>query len=62
MKQRDCSLVNVIVLDEPNQDIILPGTTVAHLQQLRSVTPFEVKLKDLRQLVVSNFIKLKVRP
>ncbi len=51
-KQGNCSLLNVIVSNQTNHDIILPGrTVVGHLQQVRSVTPFEVKLKEPETVV-----------
>ncbi len=49
VKQGNCSLMNVIITNQTNHDIILPGRTVIwHLQLVRSVTPIEVKLKVAR--------------
>ena len=49
--------VNIRVDNTTKHDIMLKGRTIlGHLQQVKSVTPFEVKLKEEQRLMVRKML------
>ena len=63
MKGGSCQLFNLQTVNSANHDILLPGRTQLGSRQLvHSITPVDVKIRDIDSLdqMLTNQLKLKM--